>query len=90
METKHTCETCRFFAVGLIPDFAAKTARCKARPFTTGGICTIRPPMADKTPAVTDKTRICALWTDLQTGAQPYRYALPEIFHPLTNANGKD
>lgn len=88
METirKHSCETCCYFAHGLVLDRTAKVRKGSARQFTDGFLCTIRPPIADKAGAVTGPERVCALYTDGQTLEQPLRRTLPEVMHPATVA----
>ena len=88
METanKHSCETCLYFARGLVLDRATRIRKGTARQFTDGFLCTIRPPITDKVGAVTEPTRVCALFTDAVTLDQPLRRTLPEFIHPATVA----
>ena len=86
----YSCEKCAFFFAGRVIDRTAKTGKGVARAYRFGHICSIRPPIAEKSAADTEPMRVCALFTDRKTGAQPLRYALPEIMHPYVCGNGKD
>ena len=88
METvkKHSCEKCYYFAPGRVLDRSAKLRKGSARQYSDGWLCTIRPPIADKAGAATEPERVCALFTDSQTLAQPLRRTLPEVMHPAIGA----
>lgn len=75
------CGKCAFCAEGRVRDRKAKRGA-----FADGHVCTIRPPVANGYQAATDPARVCALFTDRETGAQPLRHALPEPVQPATVA----
>ena len=91
METNkmHSCETCLYFASGRVLDRSAKLRKGSARQYADGWLCTLRPPIADKSGAATEPGRVCALFTDSQTLAQPLRHTLPEPMQPATVAEGE-
>ena len=88
METNetHTCGMCLYFHPGRVLDRSAKPRAGSARRFVDGHLCTIRPPITDKAGAATEPTRVCALYTDRRTLAQPLRHTLPDIMQPAAIA----
>lgn len=90
---KYSCEKCLFAHQGQVYVNSEKSKGQWARNYRDALLCTIRPPQpATKGAAAeTGATHVCAMFTDRETGKQPLRSLLPEVYLPLgRNEGGAD